>query len=106
MAFAVAFVIAIAALYVGRAILVPLALAVLLSFMLAPLVSWLQRRRVPKILAVIAVVVVAFSVVGGFGFVTGVQLTQVAQYSLRGSMFWRPWHVSARTAPELRLSAD
>ena len=44
----VAFVLAIAALYVGREIFVPLALAVLLSFLLAPLVSFLQRHHFPK----------------------------------------------------------
>ena len=76
---AFAFAFAIAALYVGRDIFVPLALAVLLSFMLAPLVSWLQRQRVPRIPAVVGVVVVAFAVVGGFGFVVAGQLTQLAE---------------------------
>lgn len=72
------FAIVIAALYVGRDIFVPLALAVLLSFMLAPLLSWLQRQRVPRIPAVIGVVAVAFAVVCGFCFVVAGQLTQLA----------------------------
>ncbi len=37
----------IATLYFGREIFVPIALAILLSFVLAPLVSLLQRMRVP-----------------------------------------------------------
>lgn len=45
----------IAALYLGRDILIPLALAVLLSFILAPSVRWLARRRLPRPLAVLAV---------------------------------------------------
>jgi predicted PurR-regulated permease PerM len=69
----------IAALYVGRDIFVPVALAVLLSFMLAPLVSWLQRYRVPKIPAVVGVVVLAFVIVGGFGVVVGERLAQLAE---------------------------
>jgi predicted PurR-regulated permease PerM len=42
----------IATLYFGREIFVPIALAILLSFVLAPLVSSLQRVRVPRGLAV------------------------------------------------------
>src|SRR5579871_5496527 len=70
---------AIVVLYVGRQVLIPLALAVLLSFMLAPLVSWLQRRRVPKIPAVGGVVAVTFAVVFGFGFLVAGQVAQLAQ---------------------------
>lgn len=73
------FVLAIAALYVGREIFVPLALAVLFSFLLAPLVSFFQRHHVPKIPAVVLVVALAFSVVFGFALIVAGQLTQVAQ---------------------------
>ena len=73
------FVLVIAALYIGRDIFVPLSLAVLLSFMLAPLVSWLQRHRIPRIPAVVGLVVIAFAIVGGFGFVVTGQLTQLAE---------------------------
>ena len=38
---------AVAVLYVGREIFVPFALAILLSFLLAPPVSWLRRIRMP-----------------------------------------------------------
>lgn len=75
----VAFALAIAALYVGREIFVPLALAVLLSFLLTPLVSFFQAQRVPKIPAVVLVVALAFSVVLGFALVVAGQLTQIAQ---------------------------
>jgi predicted PurR-regulated permease PerM len=74
----VALVFAIAALYVGREIFVPLALAVLLSFLLAPLVSFFQRHHIPRIPAVVLVVALAFSIVLGFALVVGGQLTQVA----------------------------
>ena len=63
------FALAIAALYVGREIFVSVALAVLLSFMLAPLLTWMQRRRVPRVPAVVAVVTVAFAVVFVFAVV-------------------------------------
>ena len=76
---ALIFATVIAALYVGRDIFVPLALAVLLSFMLAPLLSWLQRQRIPRIPAVVGVVALAFTVVGIFAFVVAGQLAQLAE---------------------------
>ena len=57
----------IAALYVGREIFVPVALAVLLSFVLAPFVIKLQAWRMPRTLSVIVVVFVGFSVIFGLG---------------------------------------
>jgi hypothetical protein len=53
-------VIIISMLYFGRDIFVPIALAILLSFVLAPLVEILQRIRIPRGLAVVSVVVLAF----------------------------------------------
>ena len=43
---------AITALYVGRAVFIPIAIAVLLSFALAPLVRLLRRWRVPRVASV------------------------------------------------------
>lgn len=71
--------IAIAALYFGRDIFVPLAMAVLLSFMLAPVVAWLERLRVPRIPAVVGAVAMAFIVISGFGVLIAGQLVQLAQ---------------------------
>ena len=71
--------IVIAALYFGRDILVPLAMAVLLSFMLAPVVAWLERLRVPRIPAVVGAVAMAFMVLSGFGVLIAGQLVQLAQ---------------------------
>ena len=50
---AVLAVIIIATLYFGREILIPIAMAILLSFVLAPLVGLLQRIRVPRAIAVV-----------------------------------------------------
>ena len=57
----------VGALYFGREILVPIALAVLLSFVLAPLVRLLQRLDVPRSLAVIVVVALAFAAILSLG---------------------------------------
>lgn len=68
----------IAALYFGREIFVPLALAILLSFVLTPVVGLLQRVRVPRGLAVVSVVVLAFIAIFGLGSLVAQQLTQLA----------------------------
>lgn len=65
-------------LYVGRDLLVPIALAVLLSFVLAPLVSRLRRWRVPRIPAVATVVALLFVVIAGFGLMLGTQIADLA----------------------------
>ncbi len=72
-----AFVI-VATLYFGREILVPIALAILLSFVLAPLVGVLQRIMVPRGLAVVGVVVIAFAMIFATGSLLATQLTQLA----------------------------
>jgi len=69
----------IAVLYFGRDILVPLAMAVLLSFMLAPVVAWLERLHLPRVPAVIGAVALAFTVISGFGILIADQLVQLAQ---------------------------
>ena len=60
-------VVLVAALYFGREVLVPIALAVLLSFILSPCVRFLQRLHFPRVVAVIAVGGVAFSAIFGLG---------------------------------------
>jgi predicted PurR-regulated permease PerM len=72
-------VVVVAALYFGRDIFVPLALAVLLSFALAPVVSWLRRRGLPRATSVIAVVVVAFLSISAFGALIAGQVTQLGE---------------------------
>lgn len=69
----------VAALYFGRDLLVPLVLAVLLAFVLAPLVTLLQGARIGKVPAVLVAVVLAFSVILGIGTVVGRQATTLAE---------------------------
>ena len=71
-------VVIVAALYLGREVLVPIALALLLSFVLAPLVRQLQRWRFPRVLAVLIVGLVAFSTIFSLGALMVAQVTQLA----------------------------
>jgi predicted PurR-regulated permease PerM len=65
-------------LYFGREIIIPIALAILLSFVLAPPVGLLQRIRVPRGLAVVSVVILAFALIFAMGSLLASQLTQLA----------------------------
>jgi predicted PurR-regulated permease PerM len=69
----------VAGLYFGRTVLVPLALAALLSFALAPLVRLLRRMQLPRIPSVIAVVTFAFLLIFAFGSAIAWQLADLAQ---------------------------
>jgi predicted PurR-regulated permease PerM len=71
-------VIIIMLLYFGREIIIPIALAILLSFVLAPLVGLLQRMRIPRGLAVVSVVITAFALIFAMGSLLANQLTQLA----------------------------
>jgi predicted PurR-regulated permease PerM len=71
-------VIIVSVLYLGREIFVPVALAILLSFVLAAPVSQLQRLRVPRAIAVVGVVLFAFAVIFALGSLIASQLTRLA----------------------------
>ena len=77
-------VVVVAALYLGRDVLVPITLAVLLSFLLAPLVSLLHRLYLGRVPAVILSVVIALGVFLAMFGLLGTQLadlaTQVPRY--------------------------
>ncbi|WP_260735963.1 AI-2E family transporter [Tunturiibacter lichenicola] len=66
-------------LYFARDLLVPLTFALTLAFLLAPAVARLETRRVPRVLAVALVGILAFSLIGGVGYVVARQLLNVAR---------------------------
>ena len=68
----------VAGLYWLQAVLVPMALAVLLTFLLSPVVSTIQRRGLGRVPAVLLTVVLALSVLGGIGWTLTRQLVTLA----------------------------
>lgn len=68
----------VAGLYFAKAVLVPLILAVLFSFLLTPLVSRLERLRLRRAPSVLLVVILALSLVGLLGWVMKSQFVQIA----------------------------
>ncbi|GAB5094317.1 AI-2E family transporter [Caballeronia sp. LP006] len=71
-------VIVICALYFGRAVLIPIILAILLSFLLAPFVDMLRRIRFGQVPSVIVAVLLALSVLTAVGALIGAQVAQLA----------------------------
>jgi predicted PurR-regulated permease PerM len=70
--------IVITGLYVGRDVLLPLALAILLAFVLSPPLLFLRKLKVPRIGAVAIVVAFAFAVIFGLGWLISREATQLA----------------------------
>lgn len=70
---------AMIALYFGQAVFQPLALAILFSFALAPIIKRLQRWSVPKTPAVIAVTLLVFLALGGVTAVVSLQVVDLAR---------------------------
>jgi predicted PurR-regulated permease PerM len=71
-------VIIVTVLYMGREVFVPVALAILLSFVLAPPVTLLQRMRVPRAIAAIGAVLFAFAIIFALGSLIATQLSRLA----------------------------
>ncbi|HYZ32050.1 MAG TPA: AI-2E family transporter, partial [Crenalkalicoccus sp.] len=70
--------IVVAILYFARDLLIPLVLAVLLSFVLAPLARLLRRAGLPRVAGVLLAVLVGFALLTGVGTLVGQQITQLA----------------------------
>jgi predicted PurR-regulated permease PerM len=68
----------LALLYWAQAVLIPVALSLLLTFLLAPVVDWLERIYLGKIPAVIIAVFFAFSILAVMGWMITSQLTKLA----------------------------
>ena len=65
-------------LYLARVVLIPIALAVLLSFLLSPVVTWLRRIYLPRIIAVFLAVILALAAAAAIGGLIGSEVASLA----------------------------
>jgi predicted PurR-regulated permease PerM len=72
-------VLVVGILYLAKPIIVPLALAVLLTFVLTPIVSAIQHRGLGRIPAVLVTVILTFSLFGAVGWGVGMQVNKLAR---------------------------
>ncbi len=68
----------VAVLYLARDVLIPFAIALTLTFLLTPLVRLLQRAHLPRVVAVLAVILVSTAFTVGLGWVLAGQLFNLA----------------------------
>lgn len=59
----------VTALYWAQAVLIPVALAIFITFLLSPLVTLLQRWRLPRVVAVVLTVSMAALLLSGVGYI-------------------------------------
>jgi predicted PurR-regulated permease PerM len=107
---AVVTAIIIGALYFGRELFVPIALAILLSFVLAPLVRVLRRWHIPRGMSVVGVVLLAFLSIFALGGLIAAQVTELAgelpryQFTMREKI--KSLRGTAATSGTLERAAD
>lgn len=71
-------VLIIASLNWAQAVVIPVALAMLLTFLLSPVAGALERLALGRIVSVILVVVITFSLLGGIGWIVTLQFGSLA----------------------------
>jgi predicted PurR-regulated permease PerM len=71
-------VLLVACLYWAQAVLIPVALAILLTFLLSPLADALQKRGLGRIPSVVLVILLTFCVLTTIGWIAGSQMTTLA----------------------------
>jgi predicted PurR-regulated permease PerM len=72
-------VVVVSCLYWAQTVFIPVALAIFLTFLLSPLVTALQRRRLGRVPSVCLVVVLAGTVLGGVGWAVTHQVLGLAE---------------------------
>jgi predicted PurR-regulated permease PerM len=67
----------LAALYFGREVLIPFALAAMVSFLLAPPVSWLEKLRLGRVVSVVIVLAITYSIAGALLWIGAQQFSNI-----------------------------
>ena len=71
-------VLIIASLYWAQAVLIPVAVSILLTFLLTPVADSLERLGLGRVFSVILIVILAFSFLAAVGWIVTLELTSVA----------------------------
>ena len=74
----IALLIAAGVLYLAKEVLIPLAMAILLAFLLAPAVRWFERLKLGRLASTLIVVFVGFAVIFAIGAIAATQAVSLA----------------------------
>jgi predicted PurR-regulated permease PerM len=88
-------IVVISGLYLARALLMPIALAVLLSFALSPVCRWLESFRIGRIPAVLTTAIMGFTL---FGVLVGLGVVELASISSKIPEYQENLEVKFRSA--------
>lgn len=88
-------IVVISGLYLARALLMPIALAVLLSFALSPVCRWLESFRIGRIPAVLTTAIMGFTL---FGALVGLGVVELASISSKIPEYQENLEVKFRSA--------
>ena len=92
----VAFVLVIGLLWVAKAVLLPLALGIVLAFLLTPLVRLFDRLHLPRFIGVLLTMMLALGAVGGVGYVIWNQFADLSAQAPRYTSSMRQKVADAR----------
>ena len=87
-------VLIIASLYWAQAVLIPVAVSILLTFLLSPVSDSLERLGLGRVFSVVLIVILAFSFLAAVGWVVTLQLTSVANEIPTYKKNHRPHHLT------------
>lgn len=85
-------------LWTAKAVLVPLALGIILAFMLTPLVRMFDRLHLPRFAGVLLTMLLTLGLVGGVGYIIGNQFADLSTQVTRYTASMRQKVTNARTA--------
>ncbi len=97
-------VVVIGALFLAREVLIPITLAVLMSFLLAPFASFLRRLRLGRTVAVLLAVLLALLVLLGVAGIIGMQIASLSSDVPRYQATLETKFDTLRTEAMVRLS--
>lgn len=103
-------IVVIAGLKAAQSLVIPFLIATFLAILCSPVVIWLQRRRVPTVVAILLVVVVVIGVLSAFGAVLGGSVKEftnsIPEYQERVNAMARSSLAWARGFPRLAPHLD
>jgi len=75
--FVITFVLITAVLSLAKEVFIPIALSILISFLLSPIITWLENHHIKRPIAVVTVAMLVFALVGGIGYMVGGQFVDM-----------------------------
>jgi predicted PurR-regulated permease PerM len=92
----------IAVFYFAKDVFLPLAIAILLTFMLAPIVAFLRRFGLPRLVAIITSVAGGFLIIAVFSAILAFQISRTFPASIRSRKESRFWSRYSRVEAPLK----